>query len=281
MWSGASGVVAVTAAKALRIAGFVHVTGGEVIALPAIGYGGRLTLRGRLREAVTLRLATAVTATSEPIVSALAALGIAVERVPLGVDLQAWPARAPVPRPSPLHATLLHVGSLSRVKDQATLLRAIAALRAAGREVHLDIVGDDTLSGETQALARELDLDRIVSFRGFLPQAELRPLVEAADLLVVSSRHEAGPYVLLEAAIAGLPAVGTHVGHLAEWAPAGARTVAVGDPAALAAAIEAVLGDDSLRLWIAAAAQKRAIDENADFTAQCFEARYAALARPR
>ena len=273
IFSGPCSLVAVAAARLLRLPSLVHVAGGELVALHAIGYGGRLAWKGRLREACVLRAADVVTAASVPIIAALHALGVAARRVPLGVDLQAWPPLAPrARRAGP--ARLIHVASLNRVKDQPTLLRALAALRDGGLAFRMDVVGVDTLQGEVQRLAGRLGLEQCVSFLGFRTQRELRPLMEAADLQVMSSLHEAGPLVLLEAAVAGVPTVGTAVGHLVEWAPAAARAVPVGDWAALAAAIRQLLGDEALRLQVAAAAQRRALLEDADCTARLFEALY-------
>jgi glycosyltransferase involved in cell wall biosynthesis len=280
IWSGACGQVAVAAGALLRIPSVVHVAGGEVVALPEIGYGGALTWRGRVREQITLRTACTVTAASAPIVAALAALGVRAQRVPLGVDLSVWPPREPVRRDPGKSARLIHVASLNRVKDQPTLLQALAALRRVGVECHLDIVGEDTLAGEAQALARELGLPDRVAFHGFLPQRLLRPLVEAAHVLVVSSRHETGPLVTLEAAVAGVPTVGTSVGHIAEWAPQAAVAVPVADAAALARAIARLLADEELRLCIARAALQRAVLEDADHTARTFQAIYARLTEP-
>ena len=64
IWSGSPGLVAVSAARVLGIPVFVHVAGGELVALPQVPYGGRLTWKGRAREAVVLRAATQVTAAS-------------------------------------------------------------------------------------------------------------------------------------------------------------------------------------------------------------------------
>jgi glycosyltransferase involved in cell wall biosynthesis len=278
IWSGSCGLIAVAAGSLLRIPSLIHVAGGELVALPEIEYGGALTWRGRIRERMTLRAASAVSAASAPVIEAVAALGVIAQRVPLGVDLSAWPPREPVRRDPRRSAKLIHVASLNRVKDQPTLLRALAALARTGIEFHLDIVGEDTLAGQMQALARELGLSARIDFRGFLPQRLLRPLVEAADLMIVSSRHETGPLVALEAAVAGVPTVGTAVGHLAEWAPQAAVAVSVGDPAALANAIAALLTDEELRLRIAREAFHRAILEDADFTAQRFQAIYTNLA---
>lgn len=277
IWSGSCGLVAVAAAKLLRIPSLVHVAGGELAALPEIGYGGALGWRGRLRERLTLRSAAAVSAASEPLVQAIAALGVAAQRIPLGVDLDVWPARAPRRRSPEEPARLIHVASLNRVKDQSTLLRALRALADARVDFRMDLVGEDTLAGEAQNLARELGLADRVTFRGFLPQRLLRPLVEAAHLMVVSSRHEAGPLVVLEAAAVGVPSVGTAVGHLAEWAPQAALAVPVGEAAALAGAIGGALADEELRLGIAREAHRRAILQDADHTAQRLEILYAGL----
>lgn len=273
IFSGSCSLVAVAAARSLGVRSLVHIAGGELVALPEIDYGGRRRWRSRLREALVLRAADAITAASAPIVESLQALGLEARRIPLGIDLQAWPPLPPRRRGGG-PARLIHVASLNRVKDQATLLQALSALARAGHEFEMDCVGVDTLHGEMQGLAGRLGLERCVRFCGFRTQRELRPMLAAADLLVMSSRHEAGPLVALEAAATGVPTVGTAVGHLAEWTPAAALTVPVGDWAALARAIGRVLGDEELRLQLAANAQRVAIRENADYTAQCFDALY-------
>jgi glycosyltransferase involved in cell wall biosynthesis len=277
IWSGACGEVAVTAARILGIPSVVHVAGGELVALREIGYGGRLKWRGRLREALVLRGATAVTAASAALIQALAQLGVQAQRLPLGVDLASWPRRDPVPRDIGRPAKLIQIASLNLVKDQSTLLRALAALHAAQVKFEMDIVGDDTLHGEIQSLAEQLGLSGCVRFRGFLTQRQLRPVVEAADLMIISSRHEAGPLALLEAAVAGVPTVGTAVGHVAEWAPRAAVAVPIGDWSALGAAIRGLLHNEELRLSMAREALQRAAREDADYTADRFQRLYSSL----
>jgi glycosyltransferase involved in cell wall biosynthesis len=277
IWSGGCGQIAVTAARLARTPSAIHLTGGELVAMPDIGYGGRRKILGRTREYVLMRAASAITATSHPMVAALDSLGVRAARLPLGVDLDLWPARAPAARAMDQPARLLHVGTLNGVKDQPTLLLALAALKASGRRFHVDVVGDDALGGRIQALARELGIEADCTFHGFQTQARLRGVVERAHLLVMSSRHEAGPYVLLEAAVAGVPTVGTAVGHLAEWAPEAALAVPVGNAPALASAIERVLANEDLRLALARQAQRRAIAEDAGHTAELFEQQYLRL----
>jgi glycosyltransferase involved in cell wall biosynthesis len=278
IWAGAPGMVAVMAGRLLGVPALVHVAGGELAAVPDINYGGGLSWKARLREALVLRAATHVSAASAPMVRALAERGVRAERLPLGIDLTQFPVRAPRRRGPGAPARLIHVASLNRVKDQTTLLQALRVLRGAGVAFHLDLVGEDVLDGKVQRLARELGIAADVTFHGFLPQRSMRVLLEGADLMLVSSRHEAGPVVVLEAALTGVPTVGTDVGHLSEWAPHGARVVPVADPQALARVVLEVLADEEARLALARVAQASALAEDADFTAAAFERLYERVA---
>jgi glycosyltransferase involved in cell wall biosynthesis len=103
--------------------------------------------------------------------------------------------------------------------------------------------------------------------------------MEAADVLLMSSRHEAGPLVVLEAAVAGVPTVGSAVGHIAEWAPDAAVAVPAGDADALARATLALVADDARRVSIAREAQRRAVEWDAERTAQRVECIYLELTR--
>ena len=278
IWAGGCGALAVALGTLLRVPSIVHVTGGELVALRDIGYGGALSLRGRLIQRAVIRGATQVTCTSASVCDLVARYGVRALRVPLGVDLERWPMRAPVRRPRGEQPRLLHIGSLNRVKDQTTLLRAMRVLADRGRDFRLDIVGEDTLGGQIHALAAELGMMQRVHFHGFLTQRELRPIVEAAHVAVISSRHEAGPFVVLEAAATGVPTVGTSVGHVAEWTPRAALAVPHRDPVALARALESVLDDEDLRLRLAAEAQRLARLEDAEHTARTFDRMYSRLA---
>lgn len=275
-WATPSGLLAAVAGRLTGRPVLLHLAGGELVALKDIRYGGRCTLRGRLAVRAAMTGATLLTAASGPMLRAAENLGFRLERLVLGVDLNRWPVRRPQPRTAPM-ARLVHVASLTPVKDQETLLRALALLRADGIHFELDVVGADTLGGKVQRLASALGLGDRVKFWDYLPHRLLRPLVERADLLLVSSRHEAGPLVALEAAICGVPTVGTMVGHLADWAPEAALAVPVRDHEALAAAVGELLGDERRRLRLATAAQEWALHYNADWTAKRVVAWYAEL----
>jgi glycosyltransferase involved in cell wall biosynthesis len=96
--------------------------------------------------------------------------------------------------------------------------------------------------------------------------------------MIMASRHETGPVAMLEAAVVGVPTVGTAVGHIAEWAPDAATSVVIGDATALARAIGMLLAQEEERLHIAREAGRRATREDADYTARRFQALYRRLA---
>jgi glycosyltransferase involved in cell wall biosynthesis len=279
LFGGECALLGLLCARGFGVPFAVHVAGGELVALRDIGYGGGIRPHGRLREKLVLRAADAVTAASAGMLETLASIGVCGRRLPLGVDLEEWPPRAPRARDPAAPLRLIHVASLNRVKDQGTLLRSLALLAARSVDFTLDVVGDDTLGGAVQADSARLGLGSRVRFRGFLRQRELRPLMESVDLSVMTSRHEAGPLVLMEAAAAGVPTVGTEVGHIAEWAPHAAVAVPVADPAALADAIAALANDEPRRFALAQAAGRRAREEDADFTARGFLDLHTDLAR--
>lgn len=279
VWAAPQGVVAAGLGKWLVRPVLLHLTGGDLARLPDIGYGLLVRWRGRMWMRLAAGGAARVTVPSDAMRRNAMELGVAAERVPFGVARDRWPAAAPRARAPGEAVRLLHVASLNRVKDQRTLLLAMERLSADGLRFRLDVVGEDTMGGEVQRFAAERGLGDRVTFHGFLPHRHLRPLVDQAHLLLISSRHEADPIVLLEAAVAGVPTVGTAVGHLVDWSPEAAVAVPVGDAEALAREVGAILEDEPRRLRIAAAAQARALGEDADWTAQRVLTIYDSLAR--
>jgi glycosyltransferase involved in cell wall biosynthesis len=276
-WADAPGLLAAAAGRFLGIPWIVHLGGGELAALPEIGYGSALTFRGRLRTRLALAGAARVTAASRFLAEKARARGIEVEEVPLGVP-RSWLEDTRPAQPGPPF-TLVHVGSLNLVKDQATLLRAFR--RVAGQEpaVRLELAGDDTLSGEMQRLAASLGLGERVAFHGAMPSERVRELFVQAHLHVVSSRHEAGPVAAVEAAALGVPTVGTAVGHVADWAPAMASAVPVGDDEALARAILELLADEPRRRAMGERARAWTEEHDADAAARSFTRLYEEAAR--
>jgi glycosyltransferase involved in cell wall biosynthesis len=130
------------------------------------------------------------------------------------------------------------------------------------------------MNGAIQAMAADLGVQACVRFHGWLDPPHLRELAGASHVFLHTSRFETGPVAVLEAAIAGVPTVGTAVGHIAEWAPHAAIAVPVGDDEGLARELLSLLGDEERRVRLAAEAQRRARAQDADWTAARFEALY-------
>jgi D-inositol-3-phosphate glycosyltransferase len=150
---------------------------------------------------------------------------------------------------------LLYVGRLAPIKGLETLLDAMARLRAAGTRVHLSIVGgdaDEPLNGHEGALRARLarlDLGGTVTFVGAQPQERLRTWYVAADATVLPSHYESFGMVALEAMACGIPVVASRVGGLQTTVRDGVTGLLVreSDPAALAGALDRLLGDPDLR----------------------------------
>ena len=278
-WAVPSGVAGTICSWLTGAPLLVTLPGGDAVSYPLIGYGGRLTWRGRALFRLGVAGAAIVTVQSKAMQKALRALHVDARQVELGVALDRWPVRAPVARRAAGPLRLLHVASLNAVKDQPTLLEAAKRLQRYGVDFELDVIGFDTLDGAIQRLARETGLAARIRFHGFLPHREMRRFFDATHLLVVSSIHDAGPLVVLEAAIAGIPTVGTAVGHVADFAPEAAIAVPCRDGRALAAALYHLASHEDERLRLARAAQARTIVCDADYTSATFRSLYAEMAR--
>lgn len=252
----------------------LHLAGGELVALRDIGYGGCCGWKGRTVLRATLNAADRVSVASGYMQQLAHDRGCDAEHIPLGVALDRWPALAPRERDVSRPARLLHIGDLRPVKDQILLLHAAAQLRDNGVLFQLDIAGHDTMNGAMQALAARLGLAPSVRWHGVLRREALRTLVESADMLLVTSRHDAGPLVVLEAAIAGVPTVGTAVGHIVDWAPMASVCVPENSDTAFASAVMQLLSDEPRRLALAGEAQRRAMEIDADYTSARFECMY-------
>src|SRR6266545_1446428 len=137
---------------------------------------------------------------------------------------------------------LLYLGMLRDLKGLDVFIHALAKLeRGYGRKVHAHVVGqaDDLL--RYQGLARALGIADQVAFHQPKPTREAFAMARA---IVVPSRAESMPYVVLEAIAAGLPIVATHVGGIPEiFGPHAHELVPPGDADALAAAIADLLDD--------------------------------------
>lgn len=139
---------------------------------------------------------------------------------------------------------LIFIGSLAQYyKGLDTLMRAMTICIQRGATLQLEVLGDGSLRGHFEALARDLRLNDRIAFMGQLPAGPpVWERLRAADLFVIPSYAEGLPRVLIEAMAAGLPCIGTHVGGIPELIPSEDR-VPPKDPERLASLLMEVLGD--------------------------------------
>ncbi len=143
-------------------------------------------------------------------------------------------------------AILLVPARLESRKGQVALLAALSGLREAVPGVQVLFAGGGPLAAVLPALAAATGLGQSVRFLG--PRDDVPGLMAAADVVVLPSRMEGLPLAVLEAMACARPVVATAVGGVAE-AVADGKTgclVPAGEPAALAAALAALLNDPDL-----------------------------------
>ena len=137
------------------------------------------------------------------------------------------------------------VGRLTWAKDHATLLHAFRQVQQQLPESALVLIGDGPLRPALEALAQAEGMVERVVFLG--DRNDIHSLLRGLDLFVMSSVTEGYSIALLEACASALPIVATRVGGNPEIVRDGINgtLVEAGEPAALAAAMVAILGNEA------------------------------------
>jgi rhamnosyl/mannosyltransferase len=185
--------------------------------------------------------------------------------IPFGIRADAFE------RPDPARVTELHrrhgerivlgVGRLIYYKGFENLVRAMRDVRATAL-----IAGEGPLGGALAAEAARLGVADRVVLLGRVNDADLKACYHACDVFALPSveRSEAFGIVQLEAMACERPVVNTWldsaVPHVSLDGVTG-LTVPPGDPAALAAALNALLDDPARRAAMGAAARQRVREE--------------------
>lgn len=166
-----------------------------------------------------------------------------------GVSDVELPTTAFVAAPPPRLArdgrrTVITVGTMAQLyKAQDVLIDAAAACVDTGVDLRLVLVGDGRHRPELEARAAALRLRERVEFVGALPAgAQVRNVLDDADLFVLPSHQEGLPRAMVEAMARGVPCIGSTVGGIPELLPE-EDLVPPGDAAVLASRIRDVLAD--------------------------------------
>jgi glycosyltransferase involved in cell wall biosynthesis len=154
----------------------------------------------------------------------------------------------PLQRTDDAEPFFLYVGNIQPRKDVGTVLRALSIARHRGVEARLIVAGVPGLGFDRiSQLIHDLGLERVVEFRGYVSDDELRALYASCVALVHPALYEGFGLTPLEAMVQGAPVLAANTSALPEVVGDAALLLPPLEPEAWAHAMERVLHDDALR----------------------------------
>jgi glycosyltransferase involved in cell wall biosynthesis len=136
---------------------------------------------------------------------------------------------------------IVYVGEFRHIKGADILIDAVARLRGGGRLVTLTLAGDGE---EIGTLKTRVEVHGLGSAVQFIGHVKARYGFSRGKLLVVPSRGDSMPYVVIEAAAAGIPMIAASVGGIPEiFGPYSDALFPPNSPEAMANAILAAMND--------------------------------------
>lgn len=103
---------------------------------------------------------------------------------------------------------MIYAAELNKNKNQGMLLKVMKELIKEHSNIHLLLVGKDSINGEYQNQAEELVVQNNVHFLGY--RSDVPKLLKISDLAVSTSKREGLPINIIEALMCGLPVVATN-----------------------------------------------------------------------
>jgi glycosyltransferase involved in cell wall biosynthesis len=206
---------------------FVQHVQGQILSLPSAGIGRTRKVLLEQVARLVCRRADLVRCVSRSVVESAERLGISSEKLfylPPRVDTKTFSTAT---KHHHRHATrtalgigespaLLFIGSLTPFKGIDDLCKAFVRVRARIPDVVLVVVGSGPQSAHLHQIAVGLDDPSAVVVVGRVEHARVPELLSVADALVVPSRNEGIPRVILEALAMQVPVVATDVGGVSE-----------------------------------------------------------------
>ena len=150
---------------------------------------------------------------------------------------------------------IVYVGEFRLIKGADLLIDAVARLHADGKPITLTLAGDGEEIETLKARINRLGLTEAVRFIGHV---KARYGFSKGRLLVVPSRGDSMPYVVIEAAAAGVPIVAANVGGIPEiFGPHTPALFAPNNVSAMADAIATALEERAATLVLAKSLRER------------------------
>jgi N-acetyl-alpha-D-glucosaminyl L-malate synthase BshA len=163
----------------------------------------------------------------------------------------------PAPERQPKEKQLIHLSNFRPVKRVLDCVRILKEVLKS-TEARLVMVGDGPERGPAEMLARQLGIDKHVTFLG--KQDHVERLIPKHHVLLMPSEMEAFGLAALEAMACGVPPVATRIGGVPELIDDGVDGFleAVGDIEAQAARVVSLITDEHLYRRASAAARRAA-----------------------
>jgi len=145
---------------------------------------------------------------------------------------------------------ILFAGRFNPQKAVDRLIRAASLLKQKGvSNFMIDLYGGGPLESDLITLTKDLQLDHVVHFKGWVKREELAKDLRMADIFSLPSDVEGMPVACLQAMASGLPIVGTRVMGILETVSEGENGFLVekGSISALSDALGKLITDPALR----------------------------------
>ena len=200
------------------------------------------------------RIACNSEATAEDLIRWCTNIAARIQVIPNGIPLETFEAAHPAKlAPVPAGASrLVFVARFEPQKDHVTLIKALTTVTNA----HLVLVGDGPLRSQLEDLVRLLGVTPRVSFLG--KRNDVASVLKASDIYVHSTNSDGFGIAACEAMAGGLPVIASDVPGLAQVVEGAGILFPVGDHAALAREIQALLASPERRREMSNASRQRA-----------------------
>lgn len=133
-----------------------------------------------------------------------------VDLIPNGIALDEYEFESN----NQIHPSLLYIGRLVKIKGIDILIKSLPLIKVSYPSIKLFIAGTGGQSKKIKLLVEKMGLTENVVFLGNIFGVEKKGLMASTDILVLPSRYDACPIVLLEAMASGKPIIASKVGGI-------------------------------------------------------------------
>ncbi len=185
-----------------------------------------------------------------------------VEVIPNGVDLDRFKNN----ESRIMNKDRITLITISRLVRKNRVEDIIRAMKFLPDSIKLTIIGSGHLEAELKLKTKRLKLEARIDFLGEVPNSDISPYLNKADIFVRPSLSEGQGISFIEAMAAGLPVIATPVGGIPDFLKDGETGLfcEVNNPKSIAEQVERLIADEPLRNKLIANAKKM-VEEKYDW----------------